>query len=152
MDYATIATMALTALSPLVKIGFEKGFEKLGEKTAEAGFNERQAIWEKIKGLFQADDLTLLNLLQDAGSDVKAQGKLEGKLETHLEAHPEVAKDLETILTKLKESSSTKITNEEIADSEIKNRLKRDAGQRGEAVINNSDVSGSKIDNEMEIS
>ena len=96
MDYATIATTALVVLSPFVT----KGLEKLGEKTAEEGFNERRAIWEKVKGLFKADDLILLNLLQDAGSDARAQGKLEGKLEAHLEANPEIARELEALLTK----------------------------------------------------
>ena len=97
MDYATIATGVIAALSPFV----QKGLEKLAEKTAEEGFNQRHAIWEKVKGLFKADDLTLLNLLQDAQSDVKAQGKLEGKLETHLEANPDIAKELDALLQKL---------------------------------------------------
>ena len=95
MEPATIATAAITALSPFVK----KGLEKLSERTAEEGFNQRQAIWEKVKGLFKADDLTLLNLLKEADGDAKAQGKLEGKLETHLEANPEIARELAALLS-----------------------------------------------------
>lgn len=97
MDYSTIATTALAALSPIVV----KGLDKLAEKTAEEGFSEREAIWEKVKALFKTDDLTLLNLLQDSEIDVKSLGKLEGKLETHLESNPEVAKELEVLFAKM---------------------------------------------------
>jgi hypothetical protein len=148
MDYQTIAVLVIKALSPIAK----KGLEKLAEKTAEEGFNERKAIWEKIKGLFKTDDLTLLNLLQDADSDLKAQGMLEDKLETHLETTPEIAKFLEPILARLTESASTQIMNEQIADSEISNKLKRSPETRGQAAIENTDISGSRIDNEIDIS
>jgi hypothetical protein len=94
---AAIASAAITVLKPFV----EKGLEKLAEKTAEEGFNERKAIWEKVKGLFKADDLTLLNLLKEADADERAQGKLEGKLETYLEANPVAATELEELLSRL---------------------------------------------------
>jgi len=120
MDYATIATMCITALSPFVK----KGVEKLVEKTAEEGFNERKAIWEKVKSLFKDDDLILLNLLQAAESDVKEQGKLEGKLEIKLEANPDVAEELESLLAKLpkleaKQNTMTMTGNKNIGLQDI---------------------------------
>ena len=113
MDYATIATMAITALWPFVI----KGLEKLAEKAAEEGYNERRTIWKKVKGLFNADDLTLLNLLQNAQKDPKAQGKLEGKLETHLEANPEIARELEALLQKIPASAVKQNTLTQIGDA-----------------------------------
>lgn len=97
MDYASIATLTITALSPFVK----KGVEKIVEKSAENAFTERQAIWDKVKNIFKQDDLTMLNLLQDAELSDNAKGRLEGKLETYLEANPEIAKELEELIKKL---------------------------------------------------
>src|SRR5690348_1797951 len=99
MEYAAIATAIYTFLSPFVA----KGVEKLFEKTAEEGFNERKAIWEKIKGLFKADDLTLLHLFEEAETSEKAQGKLEGRIETHLEANPVIANEVAGLIKKLEE-------------------------------------------------
>ena len=101
MEYAAIAAMVISALSPFVK----KGLEVLSEKAAEEGFNERKAIWEKVKGLLKYDDLTLLNLLKEAETDVKAQGRLEGKLETQIEASPDIAQQLQELLQKIPQQS-----------------------------------------------
>jgi hypothetical protein len=94
MDLSTISSAILVALSPII----QKGLEKFAEKSAEEGFSERKAIWARVKSLFKTDDLTLLNLLSEASTDVKTQGKLEGKIETLLENNPETAKELQTLL------------------------------------------------------
>jgi hypothetical protein len=116
MDYATIATTAIMALSPFVV----KGLEKISEKAAEEGFDQRKAIWEKVKDLFRADDLTLLNLLQEGSADAKAQGKLE----THLEANPDIARELEALLSNLpaseiKQNTITQTGNDNFAAQDI---------------------------------
>lgn len=112
---ALIASGAINALKPFV----EKGIEKLFEKTAEEGFNQRKAIWEKVKGLFKADDLTLLNLLKEADSNDKAQGKLEGKLETHLETNSDIADELAELLKQLPATQVKQNTIDIKGDSNI---------------------------------
>jgi len=149
MDYAFIATSVITALSPFVV----KGLEKLTDKAVEEGFSERKAIWENVKGFFQADDLTLLNLLQDAESDVEKKGELKGELKVHLKSNPEVARDLEELLVRLKESTSAStITGEEITDSDMKNKIKRSAASQGTAEISHKKIERSRIESDIEIS
>lgn len=104
MDLVTLATSAIVALQPLAM----KGIEKFVEKSAEEGFNERKAIWDKIKGLFGYDDLTMLNLLEKAESSEKEMGKLEGRLEDRLASNPEIAKELEELLKKIPQSTTVK--------------------------------------------
>ncbi len=48
MDFATIATGIYTIISPFVV----KGLEKIVDEAAKEGYTERQAIWDKVKGLF----------------------------------------------------------------------------------------------------
>jgi hypothetical protein len=127
LTIATIATGAITALQPFVT----KGLEKLAEKTAEEGFNERKAIWEKVKGLFKADDLTLLNLLEEANANDKVQGKLEGKLETYLEANPAIVNELSELVKRLEELEKnnpapkkvSNIENKDISNSFVINEV-----------------------------
>ena len=102
LTIAAIASGTITALTPFVT----KGLEKLAERAAEEGFNERKAIWERVKNLFKADDLTLLNLLKEAEADKVAQGRLEGKLETYLETNAEAVGELEALLKKLPASKA----------------------------------------------
>lgn len=143
-----MATAVIASLTPLIN----KGLEKLAEKTAEEGFNERKIIWDKVKDLFRSDDLVLLNLFENAKTDNKAKGKLEGKLETYLELNPVIAEELEQMLIKLSEASSTNITNENIVQSEINNKILRKNENQGKAEIINKAIETSIIKNEMDIS
>lgn len=147
MDNSTIATLTLSALSPLVV----KGIEKLVEKTAEEGFNERKAIWQRVKELFKTDDLTLLNLLSDAESNPEKRGELKGELKAKLEFNPQLTKELEVLLTKL-QTSSTTITSEEITDSALENEIKRSSDNYGKAEISNKKIEKSKIKSKIELS
>jgi hypothetical protein len=94
MDFAIIAAGVYTIVSPFIV----KGLEKIVDEAAKDGYTERKAIWDKLKGLFAQDELTLLNLFKAAETDVKAQGKLEGKIETHLESNTATAKELEALV------------------------------------------------------
>ena len=153
MDPATltigaIASAIVSALVPFLK----KGGETLANEVAKEGFAQRGEIWQTVKGLFVEDDLTTLDLFADNPEDAKIQGKLEGKLEERLKNQPEIAKELEKLLTELKETGSTQIINENVSDSEIRNRLKRNAENTGKAGIANTEIARSKIDNDIEIS
>ena len=84
MDYSTLTAAVITALS----IFSVKGIEKIAEKSAEEGFNDRKAIFEKVSTLFKYDELTMLNLLQDAESDPEKKGELKGEMKIHLQSAP----------------------------------------------------------------
>ena len=146
MDPATIG-LIVSALVPFLK----KGGEKLVDKIVDEGFAERGKIWESVKGLFSGDDLITLDLLAENPDDLKLQGKVEGKLEDRLKNDPEAAAELEKLLAELKRATSTEIINEEITDSDVKNKLKRAAGSEGRAAIENEKIERSRIDNEIEI-
>lgn len=97
MDIATIAAIAVTTLVPYLV----KGGEKLAEKIAEEGFEQRSKVWNVAKGLFREDELTLLNLFVENPTDAKIQGKIEMKLEDKLKANPEVAEKLDSLLKQI---------------------------------------------------
>jgi uncharacterized membrane protein len=99
MDFASIALGIYTVVSPFIS----KGLDKIVEKAAEEGYTERKAIWDKVKGLFVEDELTLLNLFKEAKTDEKAKIKLETKLETHLQLNEATAKELDELVKKVQE-------------------------------------------------
>ena len=101
MDYAAIASTIISALSPFAV----KGIEKIVEKSAEEGFNQRRAIFDRVKELFKYDEPILLNLLQDAKSDPEKKGELKGELKAHLQSHPDIALQLQELLKEIPQLS-----------------------------------------------
>lgn len=97
MDFTAIAAGVITALVPYLA----KGGEKLAEKIVEEGFEQRGRIWERAKGLFHGDELTLLNLFEENPDDAGTQGKLENKLEHKLQANPDIAREFEALLKQI---------------------------------------------------
>jgi len=93
MDFSALAIAVVSALMPLFKDS--KVLEEVGKKTVDEVFDSRQKIWERLKDLFNGEELISLNL-----SDSKEQGRLEGKLEEKLklEANLEIAKELENLV------------------------------------------------------
>lgn len=150
MDIATLAPLVVSAVVPLLK----KGAEKLAEKTAEEGFEQRGKIWNLVKGMFTEDDLTLLNLFERNPEDGKTQGKLEGKLEDRLKSNPEIAEQLDQLLKEIKigQQNISTIHNEDVKDnSEISNEIEQHTRQSltNESLIENRSVSSSKIINKI---
>ena len=145
MDYAAIALAVITALSPYVKKGLEKGVESFGELTAGEVFNTHKPIWDIVKGIFKADDLTLLNILETAQADDKAQGKLEGKLETHLEANPEIATQLQELLKNVPQNSDIKSYHVEIKDNAQVGAAIGQGNVEGDAFVGDK-IQGDKYD------
>ena len=127
MIVSAIAAAAVTELVPYV---LTKGGDKLIEKVAEEGFEQRGKIWQLVKGLFVEDELTLLNLFEENPNDAKLQGKLEGKLEDRLKQNPDIAKQMENLLKQIpnvqnkqntiKQSGDDNIAVQDINDSSIK--------------------------------
>jgi hypothetical protein len=148
MAIEILVPMIVSALVPY----FAKAAEKIVDKSAEEIFAQRGQIWNSVKGLFVEDEMTTLNLFAENPEDAKIQGKLEGKLEERLKDSPETVKDLEALLAKLEKSVSTRITNERIQNTDLSNKLKRSGDDGGDAAIENRDISGSKISNEIDIS
>jgi N-acetylglucosamine kinase-like BadF-type ATPase len=144
MDFATIAMGIYKIVSPFIS----KGIEKIVDEAAKDGYTERKAIWDKVKGLFAQDELTLLNLFKEAETDIKAQGKLEGKIETHLESNPATAKELETLINTVKEierRNTSTVINEDIkSGSEVINDVNQTTGSAAE---NQSSITNRNIDN-----
>ncbi|MBA3694000.1 MAG: hypothetical protein H0W77_11285 [Acidobacteria bacterium] len=107
MDFTGIAAGVITALVPYLA----KGGEKLVDKMVDEGFEQRGKIWEKTKGLFLDDNLTLLNLFEENPNDAKTQGKLESKLEDKLQANLEIAKEFESLLKQIPAEMKTNSMN-----------------------------------------
>ena len=107
MDFTAIAAGIITALIPYLV----KGGEKIAEKVAEEGFEQRGKIWEMTKGLFRPNELTALNLFEENPTDAKNQNKLESKLEDKLEANPEIAKEFEALLKQIPAEIKTNVVN-----------------------------------------
>lgn len=98
MDIPTIAAATVTALIPFLQKGGEKLAEKIGEKTAEEGFQQRKAIWETVKNLFIGDEITTLNLLAENPNDVEKQAEFKGELKYLLKNNPDIARQLEEMI------------------------------------------------------
>jgi hypothetical protein len=151
MDFATIAAGIYTIVSPFVV----KGLEKIVDEAAKEGYTERKAIWDKVKGLFAQDELTLLNLFKEAETDVKAQGKLEGKIETHLEFNHATAKELETLVNTVKEiekKNALTVINEDITGgSEVINEVNQTTGfaTDNQSSITNRNIDTGKVTNKI---
>ena len=132
MEPATIALIASSAVNALVPY-FKKGAEKIADKSAEELFNKRAEIWEKVKGLFAADELTTLDLFKENPEDAKTQGKLEGKLEEKLKTDSETFNQLDALIKHLEEMEKrqpafknvSNIKNENIHGSFIVNDVKQ---------------------------
>src|SRR5688572_7720914 len=113
MDLTTIAAAAGVALVPYLV----KGGEKLAEKAAEEGFEQRHKIWGLVKGLFTEDDMITLNLFEQEPSDARIQGRFEMKLEDKLRENQEVAKELEQLLSAIPNVTKTNFINNSGNDS-----------------------------------
>lgn len=118
-----LATAAVTELVPYV---LAKGADKLIEKAAEEGFEQRGKIWQLVKSLFIEDELTLLNLFEQNPEDVRTQAKLELRLEDQLKQNPNIAKQLEEFLKQIpqsqqKQNTITQSGNDNIANQDVTN-------------------------------
>lgn len=155
MDYAAIATAVYTFVAPFVAKGVEKGIEKLGEKSAEEGFNERKAIWERVKGLFKEDDLTLLNLFEEAEKDTEKKIELKGELKGYLKTNPEITTELDELVRKLEAIQKRNVLNlisEDIkGGSEISNEIDQSTqfASENKASITSKNIDNSKITNKI---
>lgn len=107
MDFTVIAAGIITALVPYLA----KGGEKLVDKMVDEGFEQRGKIWEMTKGLFQEDELTLLNLFEENPNDAKIQGKIEMKLEDKLKANPKIAEKLDSLVKQIPAEIKTNLIN-----------------------------------------
>ncbi|MDQ6786764.1 MAG: hypothetical protein M3033_08130 [Acidobacteriota bacterium] len=134
--------MDLVTIASFISLEIASGFLK------EHG----KEIYHKAKGLLTPEEITTLDLLEKYPKSKELQGEIETALEKHLKANPEISEDFEKLLVKLKKTNPTKIINEVIVDSEIKNNLISNTERQGKAEIKNKDIIGSKIDNDMEIS
>ena len=88
MDFATLATAAVTAAVPLLQKGGEAISTGVGKD-----------LWELIKKPFKktGDEASVQQLEQQPG-DARLQGKVEGKLEELLKQDPELAAELGALL------------------------------------------------------
>lgn len=155
MDFAALALGIYTVLSPLISKGInkfvEKAGEKVGEKAAEEGWTERKAIWDKVKGLFVEDELTLLNLFQESETDAEKKGELKGELKLLLKSNPDIAKELEALVNTIKEiekRNKSKNTVEGVSEnSEVSIKAKQSTANSDENDSENivKDIKGSKI-------
>jgi hypothetical protein len=91
MVIETITGGIITALAT-------KAAEKLGEKSVETAFENRSAILEKVRNLLVGEELTVLNLLEEAPENEFLQEKLTETLKPKLEANPETAAELEKLV------------------------------------------------------
>ncbi len=87
-----------TLIGGIISALATKAAEKLGEKSAETAFENRSAILEKVKNLLVGEELTILNLLEEAPENEFLQKKLTETLKPKLEAHPETAAELEQLV------------------------------------------------------
>jgi hypothetical protein len=132
MDATAVALIASSAVNALVPF-FNKGLDKIVDKSAEEVFNKRSEIWGKVKGLFAEDELTTLDLFEANPEDAKTQGKLEGKLEEKLKTNPETFNQLDTLIKHLEEMEKhqpapknvSNIKNENVHNSFIVNDVKQ---------------------------
>lgn len=125
MNFSEIAPQVITALIPFLV----KGAEKVAEKSAEEGFEQRSKIWQAVKGLFQDDDLTILSLFEANPEDQSIQGRIEEKINTNLKQNPDVVERLEELLKQipttqfkqnlLNQSGSNNVANQDISNSSI---------------------------------
>lgn len=97
MDIGAIASAAIPAIVPFLI----KGGEKISEKIAEEGFEERGKIWQIVKRLFGDDELVHLNLFADNPNDGRLQGKIEGKLEEKLKHDVSIAAEIARLLERI---------------------------------------------------
>lgn len=141
----------ISAVTPYAK----KGLEKIVEEAGKEGWAERKAIWDKVKGLFVEDELTLLNLFKESETDETTKLKLETKLETHLQLNPEIVGELDELVKKVQEiekKNTSNITNEDIkGNSEIENTIEQsvNSATNNESTITNRNVENSKIINRV---
>jgi hypothetical protein len=144
MDFAIIAAGVYTIVSPFIV----KGLEKIVDEAAKEGYTERKAIWDKVKGLFVEDELTLLNLFKEAETDVEKKGELKGELKQLLKSAPETAKELETLVKAVEEIERRNVSiliNEGITGgSEVLNEINQTTSS---ATDNQSSVTNRNIDN-----
>jgi hypothetical protein len=144
MDFATIAMGIYTIVSPFIS----KGIEKIVDEAAKDGYTERKAIWDKVKGLFAQDELTLLNLFKEAETDDEKKDELKSDLKHLLKSAPETAKELETLVNTVKEiekRNASTIINEGITGgSEVSTEVNQTTGS---ATENQSSITNRNIDN-----
>ncbi len=122
LDIAALAVTVVTSfLVPYAKIGIEKlaeGLgEKLGEQAAEQGAGALKKVWERVKGVFKAEDekpvWTQFEKRPEAG-----QGMVQEMLKEKLEQEPVLAQELSDLVHAPLPggaSAGAQITNADIA-------------------------------------
>ena len=95
MDFATLASMTISAIVPFLIKGGEEIAQGIGKD-----------LWALIKKPFQTEkDKSLIKQLEEKPDDQKLQGKVEIKLSELLEACHDVAQQISSILPKAQEES-----------------------------------------------
>jgi hypothetical protein len=95
MDFATLASMTISAIVPFLIKGGEEIAQGIGKD-----------LWALIKNPFQTEkDKSLIKQLEEKPDDQKLQGKVEIKLSELLEAYHDVAQQISSILPKAQEES-----------------------------------------------
>jgi hypothetical protein len=132
--------LAIALVTALATKAFEKAGEKLGENTTEKATG-------LIKSLFKPDELISLNLSADHLSEPIQQGKLIGKLEDRLADKTDIARQLQTLIDKLNDSSDAKIITERVSDdSDVKSEIETASTSKGNSEITTKDISSSKVE------
>jgi hypothetical protein len=109
MDPLTLATSAVTILSPyLVKIG-EKGAEEVGKKLPEAVVKLWNAILTKFRGNMVAE-AAMKDLAENPGDQLN-QSTFANQLRKVLEAEPTFATELAALLEEAKRQGNSTIIN-----------------------------------------
>jgi len=147
MDYLSIAAaLVTTAIVPLFKTLGTKAMEEVGKRTGQEVFDNRQTILATVKDLLVGEELTTLGLLEKDPDNEDLKSEIVEKIETKLEANPDIAKRLND-LTK----TVAKIENTDVTTSELINKIKVARDQTAQASITNDDISGSKVENDVQI-
>lgn len=95
MDFAIIASAAVSAITPFLVKGGEEISKGIGKD-----------LWELIKKPFQSDkDKAIIAELEKNPDDLKVQGKVEVKLSDLLEADEETAEHISALLPRAQEEA-----------------------------------------------
>jgi hypothetical protein len=110
MDFASIAGMALTALTPYLVKGGEEIAQGMGKN-----------LWEFIKKPFVKDrDKALVEKLEKDPGDEETRGAVKYKLSEFLEDNPGFAKELDDLLKRMPAPSEQKTNIQTVSGTDNK--------------------------------
>jgi len=98
MEISLLVTAAITLLTPFLTKAGEKAAETIGDKLANKA--TEKGIWQKVKGLFIAnDDRQLIEQIESKPVATQAEVALiENKLTKELETNPKLVEDFKAVL------------------------------------------------------